>query len=292
MPVLEGKNAVITGSSMGIGRAVAIELAEQGANVVLNSSSSSDSLAQTLADVQAIGARAVSCAGSVADATAAQLLIDRCIEEFGSIDILINVAGIVEPPGSSILSIETEDWLKQIDVHLNGTFYTCRHAARYMVEQGYGSIINTCSHALTGSFGGTGYAAAKGGVYSLSLALAKDLGEYGIRVNAICPGAESRMSTGTDYETHIDRLYQRGILDQGSRDASLNPAPPQFVAPAYALLASELSVDITGRIFSVAGGYIGEFRGFEETLLAYKDHSGGEKWGLTELANELQKSLI
>lgn len=290
MPALEGKNAVVTGSSMGIGRAVAVELAEHGANVVLNSSASGAALDEAVAAACATGAQAIACPGSVADAAFAEALIERCVAQFGGIDILVNVAGIVEPPGSSILNIETGDWLRQIDVHLNGTFYTCRRAARYMVEQGHGSIVNTCSHGLTGSFGGTGYAAAKGGVYSLSLALAKDLAEYGIRVNAICPGAESRMSTGPDYEAHIDRLFRRGILDAGSRDASLNPAPPEFLAPAYALLASDLAADITGRLFSAAGGYLGEFRGLEERLLAYKDHAGGEKWQLEELAGELGRA--
>ncbi len=291
MPVLQGKNAVVTGSSMGIGRAVAVELAAHGANLVLNSSASGDALAQVLADVRSAGSRAVSCPGSVADEKLARSLVERCVEEFGSIDILVNVAGIVEPPGSSILTIETEDWLRQIDVHLNGTFYTCRAAARHMVGQGHGSIVNTCSHALLGTFGGTGYAAAKGGVYSLSLTLAQDLRAHGIRVNAICPGAASRMSTGPDFEAHIDGLHRRGILDDGMREASLNPAPPEFAAPAYALLASELSAGITGRLFSVAGGYLGEFSGLQERLLAYKDHSGGEKWELAALAAELHRSL-
>lgn len=291
MSALKGKNAVVTGSSMGIGRAVALELAGHGANLVLNSSASGDALAETLAAVQATGVRAIACPGSVAEEDVARALVEECVREFGAIDILVNVAGIVEPPGSSILSIETADWLRQIDVHLNGTFYTCRQAARHMVEQGSGSIVNTCSHALLGTFGGTGYAAAKGGVYSLSLALAQDLEEHGVRVNAICPGAESRMSTGADYEAHIDGLYRRGILDEGSRDASLNPPPPDFVAPAYALLASDLSAGITGRLFSVAGGYVGEFRGLEETLLAYKDHTGGEKWQLAELAGKLEGAL-
>lgn len=290
MSALEGKNAVVTGSSMGIGRAVAVELAEHGANVVLNSSSSSAALDEAVDAARATGAKAIACPGSVADVEFAPALIERCVSEFGAIDILVNVAGIVEPPGSSILNIETDDWLRQIDVHLNGTFYTCRQAARHMVGQGHGSIVNTCSHALTGSFGGTGYAAAKGGVYSLTLALAKDLEEYGIRVNAICPGAASRMSTGPDYEAHIDRLFRRGILDAGSRDASLNPAPPEFLAPAYALLASDLAAGVTGRLFSAAGGYLGEFRGLRETLIAYRDHADGDKWQLEELANELERA--
>jgi len=287
MSSLQGKNAVVTGSSMGIGRAVAVELARQGARVVLNSSASSDALAQALAAVQAVGGEGVTCPGSVADYAFAGALVQRCVDEFGSIDILVNVAGIVEPPGSSILTIEPGDWQRQLDVHLSGTFYTCRHAAPLMVAQGYGSIVNTCSHGLLGIYGGTGYAAAKGGTYSLTLALAQDLKEHGVRVNAVCPGAESRMSTGPDYEARIDALCRRGILDESLREMSLNPAPPEYLAPVYAFLAGDLSAAISGRLFSASGGYVGEFNGLEERMLAYKDHHDGNTWEPDELAQQV-----
>jgi NAD(P)-dependent dehydrogenase (short-subunit alcohol dehydrogenase family) len=272
---------------MGIGRAVAVELARQGARVVLNSSASGEALAQALADVRAAGGEGVACPGSVADYGFAGELVQRCVDEYGAIDILVNVAGVVEPPGSSILSIDPEDWQRQIDVHLNGTFYTCRHAAPLMVAQGHGRIVNTCSHGLLGIYGGTGYAAAKGGTYSLTLALAQDLRERGIRVNAVCPGAASRMSTGPDYEAHIDALCRRGILDESLREASLHPPPPEYLAPVYAFLASDLGAEITGRLFSAAGGYVGEFNALEERILAYKDHGAGERWEPEELARQV-----
>ena len=272
---------------MGIGRAVAVELARQGARVVLNSSSSGAALAEALEEVRAVGGEGLACPGSVADHAFAGGLVRRCVAEFGSIDVLVNVAGIVEPTGSSILNIEPEDWQRQIDVHLSGTFNTCRHAAPLMVAQGRGSIVNTCSHGLLGIYGGTGYAAAKGGTYSLTLALAQDLQEHGIRVNAVCPGAASRMSTGPDYEARIDELCRRGILDESLREASLNPAPPEYLAPVYAFLASDLSAAISGRLFSAAGGYVGEFKGLEERMLAYKDHRDGSRWEVEELARQV-----
>ena len=278
---------MVTGSSMGIGRAVAVELARRGARVVLNSSSSGDALAQALAEVRAVGGEGIDCPGSVADYAFAGELVRRCVDEFGSIDVLVNVAGIVEPPGSSILTIAPEDWQRQIDVHLSGTFNTCRHAAPLMVAQGQGSIVNTCSHGMLGIYGGTGYAAAKGGTYSLTLALAQDLREFGVRVNAICPGAASRMSTGPDYEARIDELCRRGILDESLREVSLNPAPPEYLAPVYAFLASDLSAAITGRLYSAAGGYVGEFSALEERMLAYKDHHDGGRWELEELAQQV-----
>ncbi len=275
---------------MGVGKAVALEFARQGANVVVNSSSSGAQLAATVAEITAAGGRAVGCPGSVTDFAFAGTLIDTCVREFGRIDVLVNVAGIAEPPGSSILNISQQEWLRQIDVHLNGTFYTCRHAAPLMVQQKGGVIINTASHGLLGVFGGTGYGAAKGATLSLTGALALDLAEHGIRCNVVCPGAESRLSTGPAYEAMIRGLNERGILDDKLRDAALNPVPAKFLAPVYAFLASGFARGITGKMFSASGGYVGIFSGLKEQFVAYKDHRGGEVWDLGALATQFRKA--
>lgn len=275
---------------MGIGRAVALELARHGANVVLNSSSSAAALAQTVAEITATGGRAIGRLGSVAEYDFAGSLVADCVGEFGAIDILVNVAGIAEPAGSSILDIDPSDWRRQIDVHLHGTFNTCRHAAPLMAAQRRGAIVNTASHALLGVFGGTGYAAGKGGTLSLSWAIARELAAHAVRCNVVCPGAESRLSTGPEYEALIAGLNARGILDDRMRDAALNPVPARFLAPAYAFLASDLAQDINGKLFSVAGGYVGLFSGLQEQFLAYKDHRGGETWTLEELAGQIARA--
>lgn len=287
---LLGKSAVITGSSMGIGRAIAEELARQGANVVVNGSSDARALEETVEAIRRDGGQVTAYLGSVADYDNAGALIGCCVKAYGGIDILINAAGIAEPLGSNILNISPADWQRQIDVHLHGTFNTCRHAAPLMVERGGGAIINTASHGLLGIYGGTGYAAGKGATLSLSWALARDLKEHGISCNVVCPGAETRLSTGPDYVASIEQLNQRGLLSDKMKEASLNPVPPRFLAPAYAFLASDLARGITGQLFSVSGGYVGIFSGLKEKFLAYKDHADGSLWALEELQENFQKA--
>lgn len=290
MQYLKGKSAVITGSSMGIGKAVALEFARQGANVVINSSSSRHALKETEQEIRSLGADVISCSGSVASFDFAGQLVERCVSQFGGIDILVNVAGIAEPHGSSILNMQPDAWQRQLDVHLTATFNTCRNAAPIMAERGNGCIINTASHSMLGIYGGSGYPAAKAGVAGFSWAIARDLNEYGIRCNAICPGAESRLSSGPDYEATIKSLNKRGILNDAMMSASLHPASPRYIAPLYVLLGSDLARDISGNVFSASGGYVGLFKPLSEQFLAYKDHENDELWELPELLEHLLNS--
>ncbi len=272
---LAGKAAVVTGSSRGIGRAVAQALAAEGASVVVNGRSQG-AVDEVVAELEGSGARAVSYVGSIADFEVARELVDRCHDTFGGIDILVNCAGVAEPEGSSILDLSAEGWRELIDIHLTGTFNTCRHAAPRMVERGAGAIVNTSSHGYLGHYGGTGYPAGKGGVNSLTFAIAAELREHGIRVNAVCPGARTRLSTGASYEARVQQLHSRGILDDALRDASLAVPEPDHVGPLYAFLASDLARDITGRLFSATGGYVGLMDpGGSETLLSWRDASDG-----------------
>lgn len=272
---LLGKAAVVTGSSRGIGRAVAHALAAEGASVVVNGRSRG-AVDDVVAELEASGARATSHVGSIADFEVARDLIDCCRDRFGVIDILVNCAGVAEPEGSSILDLSAEAWHELIDIHLTGTFNTCRHAAPRMLERGAGAIVNTSSHAYLGHYGGTGYPAGKGGVNSLTFAIAAELREHGIRVNAICPGARTRLSSGASYEARIHELHSRGILDDALRDASLAAPGPEHVGPLYAFLASDLARDITGKLFSATGGYVAlKDPGGAETLLSWQDVSDG-----------------
>lgn len=257
--VLEGKRVVVAGASVGIGRAVALRCAAEGASVVVGARGEA-ALAEVVAAIEATGARAAGVGGSVADPAVAERLVAAAVERFGGLDVLVNCAGIAEPAGSSILDIAFDDWQQLLDVHLTGTFNTCQHAARVMVEQGSGgAIVNTSSHAFLGSFGGTGYPAGKGGTNSLTFAIAAELASHGVRANAVCPGGRTRLSTGDDYEAHIGRLHERGMLDDLMRDASLAPTPPEHVASLYAFLASDASAGITGELFWGAGPFAGRF---------------------------------
>ena len=286
---LEGKAAVVTGGSRGIGRAMACALAEAGAGVVVNGRDEA-CVEEVVADIRQSGGRSEAGVGSIADFDVAGNLSERCLSEFGSMDVLVNCAGIAEPQGSSILDLDPGDWQDLIATHLTGTFNTCRHAVPHMVEQQSGTIINVSSHAYTGRYGGTGYAAGKGGVNSFTFALAAELREHSIRANVLCPGARTRLSTGTQYEEHIDRLHQRGLLDDPSRQASLTPPDASHVGPMTVFLASDLSRGVTGRIFTARGGYVGLHREVGEELLALRDESAGV-WPVDELAERLREPL-
>ncbi|MBX3312751.1 MAG: SDR family NAD(P)-dependent oxidoreductase [Actinobacteria bacterium] len=270
---LAGRRVVVAGASMGIGRAVAVRCADEGASVVVGARGR-DSLDDAVAAVAAVavdGAEVLGVAGSIADHDIAGRLVGTAVEVLGGVDVLINCAGIAEPVGSSILDIDPSDWQELIDVHLTGTFNTCQHAARVMVDQGRGAIVNTSSHAFLGMYGGTGYPAGKGGTNSLTFAIAAELAEHGVRANAVCPGGRTRLSTGPEFEAHVERLHARGLLDDTMREASLSPAPPEHVAALYAFLASEASAPVTGELFWGAGPFAGRFPAPSMTVEVVRD---------------------
>jgi 3-oxoacyl-[acyl-carrier protein] reductase len=280
--LLAGRGAVVSGGSRGIGRAVVELLGELGAGVVVNGRDA-DAVAETVAAVAASGGRAVPVVGAADDEAVAAELVDACRDTFGRFDILINCAGIAEPPGSSILDITPDEFNRLIGAHVGTVFHTCRVAARAMVAQGHGSIINTSSVAFLGDYGGTGYPAGKGAVNGLTVAIAAELKTKGVRANVVCPGARTRLSTGADYEKHIEDLHRRGLLDDVTRQASLDSAPPAFVAPLYAYLASDLAREVTGQILVAAGGFVGRFDKPAPSLLGYRDHHDTAPWGIDDL---------
>jgi NAD(P)-dependent dehydrogenase (short-subunit alcohol dehydrogenase family) len=259
--------------------AVAELLAEHGAAVVLNGRDP-DAVTEAAQRIP----NAIGRPGSPADPTVADALIDTCVQEFGRIDILVNCAGTAEPPGSTILTVTSGQFRELLDAHLMTTFETCRAAAPKMVAQGGGAIVNTSSFAFLGDFGGTGYPAGKGAVNGLTLAIAAELKEHGVRANVVCPGAKTRLSTGSEFEAHIIELNRRGLLDKASMQGALDAAPPEYVAPIYAYLAGAGAGDVTGRIFIAAGGFVGEFARQSPGFIAYRDHNDSPPWTVEELA--------
>jgi NAD(P)-dependent dehydrogenase (short-subunit alcohol dehydrogenase family) len=279
---LNGFGAVVVGGSRGIGAAVATLLAELGAGVVVNGRDA-DAVDETVGAITAAGGLALGLPGSAADEEIATALIALCENEFGRINALVNCAGAAEPTGSSILGITPADFRDLIDIHLGTVFATCRAAAPRMVAHGGGSIVNTSSFAYLGDYGGTGYPAGKGAVNGLTMAIAAELAEHGVRANVVCPGARTRLSTGADYEAHIESLRRRGMLDEVSAQGALDAAPAEYVAPTYAYLVSDLSVRLTGQILIAAGGFVGRFDRPSPTLLGYRDHHGAPPWSLAEI---------
>ena len=286
MTDLGGRGAVVVGGSRGIGAAVAELLAELGAGVVVNGRDE-DAVAATVDGITAAGRSAVGLPGSASEESVAQALITLCEREFGGISCLVNCAGVAEPAGSSILTVTRREFDDLLDAHLGTVFATCRAAAPRMVAAGGGSIINTSSFAFLGDYGGTGYPAGKGAVNGLTMALAAELREHGVRANAVCPGARTRLSSGADFEAHIDTLRRRGLLNDGTAAGALDPAAPEYAAPIYAYLASDLSRDVSGEIFIAAGGFIGRFDRPSPQLLGYRDHHTAPPWSLGEISEML-----
>ncbi|MGW4098814.1 SDR family NAD(P)-dependent oxidoreductase [Mycobacterium sp. NPDC004974] len=268
---------MVVGGTRGIGLAVAELLSSQGAGVVVNGrdADAAHAAAQRISGVPH--------AGSPADPQVADALVDTCVTEFGRVDILVNCAGTAEPAGSSILNVTSTEFRELLDAHLGTVFETCRAVAPKMVAQGGGTIVNTSSFAFLGDYGGSGYPAGKGAVNGLTLAIAAELKEHGVRANVVCPGARTRLSTGSDYEQHITELNRRGLLDDVSMQGALDAAPPEYVAPTYAYLVSDEAKDVTGRIFIAAGGFIGEFARPSTGFIGFRDHNSTPPWTVEEL---------
>ncbi|MEE2855600.1 MAG: SDR family oxidoreductase [Actinomycetota bacterium] len=279
---LAGRGIVVSGGSRGIGRAVAELLGSLGAGVVVNGRDE-QAVQEAVAAITAQGGRATGVVGAADEERVAHSLVDACISTFGRLDTLINCAGIAEPPGSSIMTISPAEFERLISGHLGTAFHTCRVAAPVLAAQGHGAIINTSSVAFLGDYGGTGYPAGKGAVNGLTMAIAAGLRQHGVRANVVCPGARTRLSTGAQYERHIEDLHGRGLLDEVTMRASLDSAPPEFVAPVYAYLASDLSREVTGRIFVAAGGFVGSFDRQTPRLLGYRDHHQTGPWSVRDV---------
>ena len=280
---LAGFGIVVAGGSRGIGAAISAKLAECGAGVVVNGRDAG-AVESTVAAITEAGGRTVAHAGSAAEESVADDLIGLCEKQFGAVDALVNCAGTAEPLRSSILDITTAQFRDVIDVHLGTVFATCRAAAPKMVARRRGAIVNTSSFAFLGDYGGTGYPAGKGAVNGLTMAIAAELAEHGVRANVVCPGARTRLSTGPEYEEQIESLRRRGMLDEVSAQGALDAAPPEYVAPMYAYLVSDLAAKVSGQIFIAAGGFVGRFDRPSPSLLGYRDHHDSPPWSIDEIA--------
>lgn len=281
--LLAGRAAVVSGGTRGVGRAVSELLAACGAGVVVNGRDR-QAAEDTVAAITRAGGHAVAYVGSPAEEAVADELVQTCVGAFGRVDILVNCAGIAGRHDASILDTTTAEFAEFLEAHLWTVFQTCRAAAQRMVKQRSGAIINTSSFAFLGDYGGTGYPAGKGAVNGFTMAIAGQLKQHGVRANVVCPGAKTRLSSGPEYEAHINDLHRRGLLDDATMQVALDAPPPEYAAPVYGYLASDLAADVTGEIFIAAGGFVGRFERPRQSLIAYRDHTDSEPWSITELA--------
>jgi 3-oxoacyl-[acyl-carrier protein] reductase len=247
---LKDKKAIITGAGRGIGRAVAIAFAREGADILVNYHNNDAAAREVVEAVQALGRKAVSVKTDVSNYKDVGLMVEQGIEAFGGIDILVNNAGISIP--GMLLKMPEESWDRIIDIHLKGTFNCTQAAAKDMKQRGWGRVINVISTAgLFGTVGQINYASAKAGIIGFTKSASRELGRYGINVNVICPGV-----TATDMTNKVrtDEKLKEVYL---SRIQLGRFADPEEIAPAFVFLASDDAGYITGQVLAVDGGYIG-----------------------------------
>lgn len=245
--MLNGKVAVVTGASRGIGRAIAVKLASQGAKVIINYNGSKKRAEEVKTEIEANGGSAEIYQCDVSDYNACEAFIQGVIKEYGSLDILVNNAGVTRD--GLLMKMSEEDFDKVIDTNLKGAFNTIRFAARQMIKQRGGRIINMASVVgVVGNAGQANYAASKAGIIGLTKATAKELASRGITVNAIAPGfIETDMTA---------------VLSDKVKEASVAQIPlgkfgkPEQIAAAAAFLASEDASYITGQVLNVDGGMV------------------------------------
>ncbi len=238
MGLLDGKNAVITGSGRGLGRAYALAFTAAGAKVVVNDVDK-EQAESVAAEIKAAGGAAVANGDSVFPYDSAGKIIQACVDSFGSIDILINNAGNLRD--RTALNMTVEEFDDVTNVHIKGTFYCGQHAMRLMRDQGHGVILNVTSGAHHGNFGQTNYAGSKGAIASMTYTWALELPSRGIRVNCLAPAAQTRMSGSIPERP--DRT--------GSGGPAINSA--DMAAQAAVFLASDEADWVHGQVFRMAG---------------------------------------
>lgn len=244
---LVGKTAVVTGASRGIGRAIALELAAQGANIVVNYAGSEAKAMEVAEEVRALGTKAMVVQANVSNATEVQDMMKRAIDEFGSIDVLVNNAGVTRD--NLLMRMKEEEWDEVININLKGVFLCTKAVTRTMMKQRSGSIINVASIVgVSGNAGQANYVAAKSGVIGLTKTTAKELAPRGITVNAIAPGFIS-----TDMTDKLTPEVKEAMLAQ---IPLARFGEPKDIASVVSFLASEDAKYMTGQTLHVDGGMV------------------------------------
>ena len=266
----EGRVAIITGAGRGIGREHALAYAKAGASVVVNDfggagdgTGGSHSPAEQVAEeIRAAGGKAVANYDDVSEPESSENLIKTAVDEFGRLDVLVNNAGILRD--RTLLNTSVEDWDSVVKVHLRGMFLTSKAAGNHWRERSKageevsGRIINTTSGSgLFGNFGQANYAAAKAGVAAMTIVAALELERYGVTVNAIAPVAKTRLTASAGMEAELADGF--------------DPYDPKHVSPVVLWLGSPEAGGVTGRVFSVIGGYVGVADGWSITSQLFQE---------------------
>jgi len=240
---LKDKVAVITGSSRGMGRLIALSMAQEGAKIVVNGTTK-EPVKEVVEEITKLGGYAVECIESVTTMKGGMRIVNTAIENYGKIDILINNAAITRD--RTLLKMTEKEWDSVIDIDLKGVFTCTKAAINYMVEQKYGKIINVVSAAgKLGNVGQANYSAAKAGVIAFTKTCSRELGKHNITVNAVGPSHKTRMYDGVP-----EKVFKKMTASRSLRRMS----EPREIPPIFIFLASEEASFITGQIIGVDGG--------------------------------------
>ncbi|MDQ0287227.1 3-oxoacyl-[acyl-carrier protein] reductase [Desulfofundulus luciae] len=243
--LLDGKKAIVTGASRGIGRAIALALARAGADVVVNFNGQAAAAEEVVARIREMGRQAVTCQADVSVPSEAVKLVNVAAEQLGALHILVNNAGITRD--NLVMRLADEDWDRVLEVNLKGAFNTIKAASRLMMKARWGRIINISSVVgITGNAGQANYAASKAGLIGLTKAVAKELGSRNITVNAVAPGFILTDMTGSLSGAVREKMLSRVALGRFGQ--------PEEVAAAVVFLASDAAGYITGQTIVVDGG--------------------------------------
>ncbi len=245
MKLLQGKTALVTGASRGIGRSVAVEFAKQGANLVLNASRTSAAMDETVDLVKETGAQVITSIGSVDQEASARAMVGAAVDTFGSLDILVNNAGITRD--KPLMMMSEEDFDEVISVNLRGTYQCSREAARQMMKQRSGRIIQVSSiSALSGRPGQCNYAASKSALVGFTKSLARELGKFNVLVNALYVGV-----IDTDLTKKMPAAAKKTIT---ANIPLGRVGTPEEVAGPCVFLGSDLSTFVNGTTINISGG--------------------------------------
>jgi 3-oxoacyl-[acyl-carrier protein] reductase len=245
---LAGRNAVVTGGGRGVGRAISLALAAEGANVVVNYAGRQQPAEEVVKLIQDMGRKAVAVQGDVANWEDAQRVVDACGQNCGSGDLVINTAGISKP--AMLHKLTDEVWDEVVNIQMKGPWHMIKAASKYFMEKKYGRIVNVTSVAgMVGTTGQIHYAAAKGGVVTLTKSAARELARFNVTCNCISLGiVTTEMTTTLQQDEKMRDIYIRRIL-LGKY------AEPEDVAPAFVFFSCDDSRYITGQVLPVDGGY-------------------------------------
>jgi NAD(P)-dependent dehydrogenase (short-subunit alcohol dehydrogenase family) len=297
MKNLEGKAGIVTGAGRGIGRAVALLMAEQGASVIVNDvgagregqADKDDSAHQVAAEIVKAGGKATANNDSVADYQSAGRMVRTCAETYGKIDFVVNTAGMLRE--RMIWNMTEEDFDLVIGVHLKGTWNMCTHATKMMRNARHGRIINFSSDAFKGSVGQCNYAAAKAGIIGLTRTIAREAGQYGITANAMCPFAATRMTVNDAVIANWKRRVENGLMTQKDYEQRMQMPGPEYIAPMVAYLATDAAADVNGQIFHAEKGHYHTYYYGEVKRSIFKYEDAG-MFNVDELIDVIPTSLM